>query len=345
MGGGKNKMNCISPIQIILRKNTNVKENKPKRIIMVPCNKCIQCKIARAKEWSNRLMDEAMLWDRMCIVVLTYSNKDMPMGVRTKHGRYGTLRHRDVQLWLKKVRKRLGKRKIKYYVAGEYGGKTKRPHYHVIIYGMNGLKSRNDRNIINQSWEYGQVLWDVKRRPITKKAVAYVAQYVQKKMYGENGHYYMNRGIREPQNYGSHGLGKEIALRERKRFIENGLTYGGKNETSLRTPEPVSKYYIKIWKRQDCEEAVIELKKGNYVKAKEIINNGIIDVIMKEYTNNYRERLKLWRKEGLNVEYNDDLIMRNGKNEDIIKWELNEAIKKSKLNEKKWKNSRNSIDI
>lgn len=52
-----------------------------------------------------------------------------------------TLNKRDVQLFFKRLRKYHAKQnnrsRVKYYLCGEYGGRTKRPHYHAIIFGVN----------------------------------------------------------------------------------------------------------------------------------------------------------------------------------------------------------------
>jgi len=45
---------------------------------------------------------------------------------------------RDVQLFVKRLRKdqdARGLAKIRYYLVGEYGDQTKRPHYHAAIFG------------------------------------------------------------------------------------------------------------------------------------------------------------------------------------------------------------------
>ena len=47
--------------------------------------------------------------------------------------------YRDVQLFIKKLRKQNAKHtknKIKYFAVGEYGGLTARPHYHLIIFNV-----------------------------------------------------------------------------------------------------------------------------------------------------------------------------------------------------------------
>ena len=157
-----------------------------------------------------------------------------------------------MQLHLKKLRKDIDKnyksidsKKIKYYVAGEYGTETHRPHYHVILFGI----GKKDRKIIDRNWSHGAVLWDIKNRPLDKKAFSYACGYVQKKIYDENGdNYYARVGIVEPFNRMSKGLGKEHALKFRGYYESNDYKYT-KEENSSTVP----RYYIKLWKQQDKE--------------------------------------------------------------------------------------------
>lgn len=43
---------------------------------------------------------------------------------------------RDIQLFLKRLRKRFQPKKIRYFICSEYGPTTNRPHYHGIIFGL-----------------------------------------------------------------------------------------------------------------------------------------------------------------------------------------------------------------
>ena len=43
---------------------------------------------------------------------------------------------RDFQLFMKKLRKKMGKKKIRFYHCGEYGPKLGRAHYHACLFGI-----------------------------------------------------------------------------------------------------------------------------------------------------------------------------------------------------------------
>lgn len=95
---------------------------------VVPCGKCAFCLSNKRSQWMFRLYHE-MKWQQHpgWFLTLTYEEKFVK---RTAFGL--SLRFRDVQLFLKKVRK--AKYYAKYVCVGEYGGETKRPHYHMLLW-------------------------------------------------------------------------------------------------------------------------------------------------------------------------------------------------------------------
>lgn len=53
------------------------------------------------------------------------------------HGLYALLYYRDIQLFLKRIRKHIYKyygEKIRFYIIGEYGTKSLRPHWHLLLF-------------------------------------------------------------------------------------------------------------------------------------------------------------------------------------------------------------------
>lgn len=76
--------------------------------------------------WSFRCLAEASLHQFNWFATLTYSPEHLPP--------HGALRHRDWQLFAKRVRRRLGP--FRYLMCGEYGEQTQRPHYHALLFGL-----------------------------------------------------------------------------------------------------------------------------------------------------------------------------------------------------------------
>jgi len=99
-----------------------------KQDIVVPCGHCPFCAVTRRSDWATRLHYEAKKHYGSKFVTLTYSNNNMTWD----HG-VPQLNKRDLQLWFKRVRK--AGYKFRYYAVGEYGSKTFRPHYHVLVFG------------------------------------------------------------------------------------------------------------------------------------------------------------------------------------------------------------------
>lgn len=98
-----------------------------------PCGKCYDCKSRRISGWSYRLMNERKTSSSSYFITFTYDNDHVPL---TANG-FPTLEKRSFQLFMKRLRKLNPKSPIKYYMAGEYGGQSKRPHYHAIMYNVN----------------------------------------------------------------------------------------------------------------------------------------------------------------------------------------------------------------
>lgn len=92
---------------------------------------------------------------------------------------------------MKRLRKHVGK-KLSYYHCGEYGERTRRPHYHALLFGFDFAdktlfkKSADGSNIFHS--ELLQRLWPAgfcTTGAVTFESAAYVARYVMKKITGE----------------------------------------------------------------------------------------------------------------------------------------------------------------
>lgn len=99
-------------------------------------------------------------------LTLTYDDNHLPSG--------GTLVPRDVQLFMKRLRKVLAPRKIRYYFVGEYGDETQRPHYHAALFGV----SKQDLQSVRSVWNKGHIMLG----DLTLHSAQYIAGYVTKKM-------------------------------------------------------------------------------------------------------------------------------------------------------------------
>ena len=77
------------------------------------------CRIARAREWSTRLVQELGFWDQALFVTLTYDDDHLPGDLSVSID--------ELQRFFKRLRKSLCGRKLMYYACGEYGENFGRP--------------------------------------------------------------------------------------------------------------------------------------------------------------------------------------------------------------------------
>ncbi len=144
----------------------------------LPCNKCPSCKLRKAKEWALRCWHESQMHDDAFYVTLTYADEHLPA--------YDDLNHAHFQGFMKRLRKNTGA-KIKYYMCGEYGDATHRPHYHALIFGYyppdaeyiytkNGNRYYKSEKIIKY-WRLGFADFS----NVSYKNAGYIARYTLKK--------------------------------------------------------------------------------------------------------------------------------------------------------------------
>lgn len=155
--------------------------------ITLPCNKCAACKIRQRKDLSTRLSHEASVYENKCYITLTYNDDNLPLTANS----YPTLVVSHVQLFVKRLRRYLEYHKlsgkIRYFCVGEYGGKTGRPHYHLLIFGwrpadlsvhaVKGNITYFRSPTIEKLWKYGYSLVE----DVSAYACRYCARYVTKK--------------------------------------------------------------------------------------------------------------------------------------------------------------------
>lgn len=190
-----------------------------KECISIPCQKCIGCRLTYARQWADRCLLELQYHKNAWFVTLTYNDEHVP---RSYYGDPAsgearpclTLDRRDVQLFLKRLRKAVEPVKIRYFGCAEYGPTTWRPHYHLIIFGlplddlalkrqdMDGKVSAYTSKTLSDAWSlrpfgnYSPVmdpLGDVECSDVTWSACNYVARYIVKKQLGPDGKDFYDR--------------------------------------------------------------------------------------------------------------------------------------------------------
>ena len=135
------------------------------RGVPFPCGQCLPCRINRRRLWTHRLLLESYEHSDSIFITLTYADEYLP--------EFASLDKKSIQLFLKRFRKSITPRKIRFYACGEYGSQTHRPHYHAIIFGASLL----DGEQVARAWPFGRV----HVAECNRHTIQYVAGYVTKK--------------------------------------------------------------------------------------------------------------------------------------------------------------------
>lgn len=142
------------------------------RWIPTPCGRCPPCKKRRVDGWVFRLLQEDKVHSVAHFVTLTYDNAH----VNISPNGFMTLCKSDFQKYMKRLRKLVPFTKLKYYVAGEYGSKNQRPHFHAIIFGC------PKESLFFDAWHVeGSSIGDVHVGAVTGDSIAYCMKYIDKR--------------------------------------------------------------------------------------------------------------------------------------------------------------------
>lgn len=181
-------------------------------LIRIPCGKCVGCRLDYSREWCGRIVMESFDYpDNSLFVTLTYDDDHIPCMLSDGSGKIvrgaesgnkfgmigGTLQKKDIQDWLKRLRRTVDYNydhpdPIRYYLAGEYGSNTHRPHYHVCLFGLPddlapiGVNKLGNplyqSELINETWANGHTVVG----KLNASTAAYTARYTLKKAQGQD---------------------------------------------------------------------------------------------------------------------------------------------------------------
>jgi hypothetical protein len=128
-------------------------------------------------------MHEAQMHENNSFITLTYNEENLPSG--------GSLVKSDYQNFMKRLRKSIAPKLVRYYHCGEYGENLGRPHYHALLFGhdfedkkyFSGKKESAvyTSNELSKLWPFGFAV----SGSVTFESAAYVARYVMKKVTGK----------------------------------------------------------------------------------------------------------------------------------------------------------------
>lgn len=199
------------------------------------CGQCLPCRINRRRLWSHRMMLESVSHAASAFVTLTYSQANLPSG--------STLVPKHPQMWLKRLRKALEPTKVRYFLVGEYGSKTNRPHYHAAIFGLDPLIGGGDdgrKGIVHDTWcrpgcKTSQRLVDPDCRgfsytgDLSSNSASYICGYVTKKMSKQDDPRLMGRYPEFARMSLKPGIGHSAMMDVATSFGEDHLKYMEEN--------------------------------------------------------------------------------------------------------------------
>lgn len=178
-------MPCYHPITAYQCGNGDVvfsqlKRHDIRKELSLPCGQCIGCRLERSRQWAMRCLHEASFHDANCFITLTYDDAHLP--VRP------SLDYAEFQRFMRRLRKEMAAR---FFMCGEYGDQTWRPHYHACLFGCDFedkvlWTTRDSVKLfssptLTRLWPFGfSSIGEV-----NFESAAYVARYCVKKVTGD----------------------------------------------------------------------------------------------------------------------------------------------------------------
>jgi hypothetical protein len=149
----------------------------------VRCRKCDNCNAQRKREWVERVAKEWYVHERTWFLTFTFAEcltvinqgKRNEMTVSPKMDSETFTEplypeYADIQLWLKRIRK---KHKVKFLSVEEFGEKNGRLHWHIVLHSSRHLTGDE----MQRHWDYGKL----HSKLVTDSDIgSYIAKYVTK---------------------------------------------------------------------------------------------------------------------------------------------------------------------
>lgn len=189
--------------------NDHVSSGEYTYSIMVPCQQCLGCRIDYSKHWADRIvMEQIMSPKNSCwFVTLTYDDEHLVECMTGKAFEWyrdglpimlpgASLVKDHVRKFIKDLREyydyHFHHQGIRYFLSGEYGDLSRRPHFHLCIFNLpitdlefyaNNFRGDvlYNSQILSDIWKRGYVVIG----ELNWESAAYTARYVVKKFKGK----------------------------------------------------------------------------------------------------------------------------------------------------------------
>lgn len=218
---------------------------KTGKSLVVPCGKCIECRLKQSAEWALRCQHESYYHDHNSFVTYTYDDDHLKSPYLVKE---------DFTRFIKSLRKRLersDKSRIRFLYSGEYGSSYSRPHFHMLCFGhypddVYCPRPQVSGNTLYQShihediWRKGFVTVG----GFSGSSAAYVAKYSLKKQLHNTASLVVPDYIQMSR---MPGIGYNFFQEFKKPMFERGFC------VQAGFKKPIPKYYWKLLSAEDPE--------------------------------------------------------------------------------------------
>nr|CAI9751496.1 replication initiation protein [Microvirus sp.] len=178
------------------------------RKVAFKCGKCLICRYANMSKWRSRLYFESVTSEPDSVLFCTFTFNDDSLNYILDNNISWRSLHTPI---LKRFRRFLDYTygaKARYWFAFELGSKTKRPHFHAVIF-LNGIKV-NNRIIyeLERNWQYG--FSKIESLRDSSRGMRYVAKYNVKQEFYEQDNLELGIDYPKPFSMKSKALGIKI---------------------------------------------------------------------------------------------------------------------------------------
>jgi hypothetical protein len=139
----------------------------------LPCGQCMPCRINKRNIWTTRLLLEETQHEETTWLTLTYNDRYLPYNEE--------LNKIDYKLWLKRIRKAYPTQKIRFYLCGEYGDNSGRPHYHIVLFGIGVNYIGLAKSDIIDRDDNGKFKWPNRVRTFDQDAITFLKCWTDSK--------------------------------------------------------------------------------------------------------------------------------------------------------------------
>lgn len=276
----------------------------------LPCGKCPACRINHSNEIGTVATMEAMQWQNNCALTLTYDPKYLPKNrslcKKDMQDFWKKLYayidyHKEIdnrEYWENPISHKIEKPQRKIY-AGEYGPRTKRPHYHACIFNWApnwdnckfiGLSKSGfpmfENEVLTKKWGKGIITV----QPFTTETANYCARYTSKKILEDE------KGIKLKKN-------QEPPFIERSRNGRLGIKYWYENIDRWKTEnkiimgnveKPIPRTFKKLWQKDNPFEYY--MRNFNAPTIEDWFNEKDTDLTLYQYLANEEKKNSNLRK-------------------------------------------------